>query len=78
MDNVYEFHEVTAAYAKFGITVRRKPSQIPYSIDHGLALISGHVELDGPHNRVTYLFTNESRAAAGEKFLQSCGWRRAS
>lgn len=75
MDNVYELHEVTdEPIAKIGITIRRKPSQIPHSIDWPLMKIAGMTQLDGPNNRVTYLFSHHDRLVEAVEFLQKCGW----
>lgn len=58
------------------IIIRRKPSEIPYHIDHELMCVAGCAEMDGPHNKVSYEFLLADKFGEGEQYLQRCGWKR--
>ena len=62
--NVYE---TGSAHGRLAITIRRKPSEIPYAVDWPLIQLAGTSEMDGPHCRVTYEFL-----LGEESFLKAC------
>jgi len=74
MENVYEL-----SFADNGrplIIIRRKPSQIPISIDMELIRLAGHAYMDGPNSIVTYEFLLPERLEKAEKYLQMRQWQK--
>lgn len=56
------------------IVIRRKPSQIPVSIDRELLRRAGCSDMDGPNSRVAYEFSDVILFRQAIEFLQKCGW----
>ena len=77
MENVFE----VGTYNFYGeirecITIRRKPSQIPYRIDLSLMKIGCMGHMNGPENYCSYVFFDGERAKKGIQFMLDCGWKQ--
>jgi len=75
MSNVFHVERrQTSLGERAFIVIRKLPSQIPYGIDSHLFHLAGISNLDGPHEKVEYQFSQPSVFDKGVRFLKSCGW----
>ena len=75
-DDFPKVYEVSCTDAKNSLTIRRKPSQIPYSVDWGLIKLGVWVDMNGPENYVTYHFADAHQLNKAEKELINRGWSK--
>lgn len=74
MNNVYECS--TDPKGRPTIIIRRKPSEIPWRIEQLLLHAAGMSQMDGPNNRVEYVFLLPEKFAGAEASLVACGWTK--
>ena len=76
MENV--FHTTKANFGqgmRNCIVIRRKPSQMPPSIDLELMRLGCIGHMDGPNSRLTFEFFSVEGFEQGKKLLEHCFWK---
>jgi hypothetical protein len=58
------------------LLIRRKPSDIPIRLDFDLICLAGMSEMDGPNDRVMYIFGSEMCLDKAEREMEMRGWKK--